>query len=774
MTASSGDDEIQGRVEDLRLITGRGRYVDDLKLDNQAYLGIVRSPYAHAKIKLIDFSKARKSPDFISSLTGEDLLKEGVLPITQGQWPPQRLAKRYHLAVDKVRFAGEPVAAILTKNKNSLEDLIEEVEVEYEPLPTVTTVKESKEGKVILYKEWKSNLSLKDEVKKGNAEKAISSAAYVINAREGIARQASAPIETRSVLVTYGRKKDVYEVWATVQSVHGLQELLASELQVPKEKFHVRAIDVGGGFGSKGSQSYPEPLLACLFARKTGHAVKWTATRTEELLEAASGRDEYCDITLACDKDGKIVALKARVECDAGVSGTQNHMSSLTLWMMPGPYKIPNLDLKVAVYVTNKGPLGPVRGAGAPEGCFFIERAVDIMARKIGLDSIEFRRRNIIQPDEFPYDNGIGSVYDGANYPLLLDTLVQSSSYKELVRWRSDTYSRFREGSRSANPVVGGLGVSLKIQGTGAMLTETARVVLDEVGNVTVYTGSMPHGQGLQTTLAQLASEELDVPLHKVTVVWGDTDLIHDGIGTFASRSAVTGGSSVVDATRKLKSKLIARASKILKIDEKLLDLRNEMIVNASRPDTPLLTLKEIMKKLQHRESSASSKFKLNSMTYSSSVHLCALTLDVETCKVNITKYVVVEDCGRMINKAIVEGQLHGGVVHGIGGALLERLVYDNEGNPLASTFMDYNIPSALETPNIEIFHQETPSTITLNSAKGVGESGTIASYPAVINALNDALTQMGTGIEVNVAPATPDAIFSALTANGTPARPST
>ena len=769
MTANSDDDEIQGRVEDLRLITGRGRYVDDLKLENQAYLGIVRSPYGHAKIKHIDFSKARKSPDFISSLTGEDLLKEGVLPITQDEWPQQRRAKRYHIAVDKVRFAGEPVAAVLSRNKSSLEDLIEEVEVEYETLPVVASIEESKQGKAMLYEEWKDNISLTDEAKKGEAEKAISSAAYVINAREGIARQASAPIEPRAVLAAYDKEKDAYEVWATVQSVHGLQELLASELQGPKEKFHVRAMDVGGGFGSKGSQSYPEPPLACLFARKTGLPVKWTATRTEELLEAASGRDEYCDITLACDKDGKIVALKARVECDAGVSGTHNHMSSLTIWMMPGPYKIPNLDLKVGVYVTNKAPLGPVRGAGGPEACYFIERAVDIMARKIGLDPIEFRRRNIIQPKEFPYDNGIGSVYDGANYPLLLDTLVKSPSYKELLQWKSDTHSKFRGG----NPVLAGLGIALKLQGTGAMLTETARVVLDAAGRITVYTGSMPHGQGLETTLAQLAAEELHVPRDRVTVAWGDTAIIHDGIGTFASRSAVTGGSSVVDASRKLKSKLLARASKILKVGEKSLDVRDEAIVNVANPNRTLLTLKEAAKKLPSGKISASSKFKLRSMTYSSAAHVCALTLDVETCKVNITKYLVVEDCGRMINKAIVEGQLHGGVVHGIGGALLERLVYDNEGNPLASTFMDYNIPSALETPNIEIFHQETPSTITLNSAKGVGESGTIASYPAVINALNDALAQMGTGIEVSMAPATPDAIFSALTANGVPARPS-
>ena len=833
----------EGRVEDRRLLTGKGRYVDDLKLEGQAYMGMVRSPYAHAKIKSIDFSNVRSSPDFIASLTGEDLLKERVQPVSQSPWPFQKRVKRYHLAVGKVRFAGEPVAAILARTKNSLEDLIEQVEVEYEPLPVVTTIEESKKGKAIIYEELGNNVSLTSEVKKGDAEKAITSAAYVIHAKEGIARQVAAPIEPHAVLVAYDRKQDKYDVWATVQTVHGTRDKLASELKIPKEKFHVQVMDVGGGFGSKGAQSYPEAPLACIFSKRTGLPVKWTATRSEEFLEAAAGRDEYCDVTLACDENGRIVAVKASVECDSGVTGTQAHMPSMTIESMLGPYGIPNQDLKVAAYITNKMPLGPVRGAGGPEGCYFIERAVDVLAKKIGLDPIEFRRRNVPGGSR---SAGGSAASQRENYALLLDTLVESSHYEELLRWRNDMASKFKEQGPTHSSLIGGLGVAVtgsdeseeeeeeedwsggggagsgseswkaggasgggaggnwpgqqsgepKAQdktdesgGAGAgqkaaeasgerkwpvareetlgFMSETARVALNKNGKIAVYTGSSPHGQGEETTFAQLASEELGVPLYAVTVVWGDTVLIPRGVGTYGSRSATTGGSAVVEASRKLKSQLLVKASEALGVDPKSLAIRDGVFVDNSNPNAVLATFSDVLERLHTDEVSASSVFTLTESSYSSGVQLCALTLDVELGKVKIVKYVVVEDCGTMINKTIVEGQLHGGVMHGVGGALFERLAYDDEGNLLSSTFMDYNIPEAPDSPDVEVFHKVTPSTATLDGVKGVGESGTNAAYAAVMNAVNDALSQVGAGLELNMAPATPDSIFSALKMNG-------
>ena len=795
--------ELRGRLEDPRLLTGKGRYVDDLKMEGQAYMGIVRSPFAHAKVKRIDLSRARSSPDFIAALTGEDLIKEGVTTVMQNQWPPQKPAERYHLAVGKVRFTGEPVVAILAKRKSSVEDLVELVEVEYEPLPVVTTIEESKKGTTLIYDDWENNLSQSSDEQWGSADKVIASAPFVIRAKEGIARQEAVPIEPHSTLVRYRKDEDVYEVYATVQSVHGLRERLASELRMPAKKFHVKVMDMGGGFGSKGAQSYPEPLLACLFSRLTNLPVKWTATRTEEFLEAASGRDEYCDVTLACNGDGKIAAIKANLECDVGVTGTQNHMSMLSMWTMLGAYRVPNVKLHMAAYATNKMPIGPVRGAGAPEGCYFIERAMNIMAEKIGMDPLELRRRNLSTKKP-----------GGEDYVGLIDELVSRSGYQELLKWRDEVNSRYRQGQLHSN-LVAGLGVSFggrtgfgiddnqdggweteESNGGGSSVwssqgdtdegkqgnqdsqgwssndetgdasawressdkdngieldfeAEYARVTLDRNGRVKVYTGSSPHGQGIETTFAQLASWELNVPIDKVSVIWGDSVLVPAGIGTFGSRSAVTGGSAVVDACRKLKAQLVA--------------ISNGRVVDASTHGPGVPTIPEILDKQGAAELSAESTYKVGAMSYSSGVHVCALTLDAELGKAKIVKYVVVEDCGRIINKKVVEGQLQGGVVHAVGGALLEKLEYDDQGNLLSSTFMDYCIPTALDSPDVEISYETTPSKDTLNGAKGVGESGTIVGYAAVMNAVNDALSVVRPGAQVNLAPATPDSIFAAI-----------
>jgi aerobic carbon-monoxide dehydrogenase large subunit len=801
------DTEFVGRLEDRRLLTGKGHFVDDMIVDKMAYMGFVRSPYAHATVRSIDLSKLKTHDSCIASLTGEDLTKENLAPVSQNPWPPQKRAIRYQLAVGKVRFVGEPVVAILSKDKNALEDLIEEVKVEYEPLPTVTTLEESKQGKAILYQDWKDNLSMSSEIKQGDVDGTISRATYVINFKEGIGRQESAPIEPHGVLVSYDEEKGSFEVHAAVQSVHGLQGNLSSELRIPKEKIHVITLDVGGGFGSKGAQSYPEPVVACLFARKTGLSIKWTATRTEDLEEAASGRDEYCDLTLACDSNGKIVALRAMVECDAGVGGTQNHMSGLSLATMLGPYGIPNRDLRVAVYVTNKMPLGPVRGAGAPEGCFFIERAMDVMARKIGLDPMEFRRRNLLQ----------GSDKDSEDYGALFDILINASGYEDLLRWKQDLLSKFR---RQESNVIGGVGISVRGligspfgQGSGAsgatsrqasswrrdgvsagessqtsgqqrstgawtrntrdneasqelsFMSESAKITVRKGGKVIVYTGSSPHGQGEETTFAQLTSEELHVPPENVTVVWGDTALIPRGIGTFGSRSGATGGSAVVDAARKLNAKILQIASESLGVVPSSIILSDGISVcNSTEPYKVLLTLDELLQKMGINEISAESVFTLQGMSYSSGVHLCVLTLDVDLCSVKIAKYLVVEDPGRVINKTIVDGQLEGGVVHGIGGSLFERVEYDKAGKLLTTNFASYAIPTALDTPDITIIHSDHPSSISLDGSKGVGESGTIASYGAVMNALNDALRQINDRSQCNIAPALPSLIHATLT----------
>jgi len=684
--------------------------------------------------------------------------------------------------------------------------------VEYEPLPVVTTIEESKQKKQLLYDDWLDNISQEAEEKEGSADEAIASAAHVVKVREGIKRQVAAPIEPHAVLVSYDKIKDNFEVNSTVQSVHGLQNVLATELKLPRQKFHVRVMDVGGGFGSKGGPSYPWPFLACLFARKTGLPVKWTATRTEEFLEAAAGRDEYCDLTIACDKNGKIIALKGNIDCDVGVSGTQSHMPSMTMWTMSGAYDIPNIDLKVRSYVTNKMPIGPVRGAGGPEGCYFIERAAEILAKKAGMDPFAFRRLNLPKPKELDAQEGDGS---------LLDILEKSAHYHDLLKWQSQLNSEFQQ---SRSMVVGGIGISVRGEeaeeeeedwspgegssswqnssenqsgsgnwsaggnssnwqknnensseegsesegggGAFSFTTESAKAALQINGDLLVYTGSSPQGQGEETTFAQLASEELGVSIERIRVIWGDTQLIPFGVGTFGSRSGAIGGSAVVEACRKLKAKLLEKASESLGVKRGSLVVNpGPLFLDISKPKASQITVRDLFEKLGVTELSGGSRFTAKSMSYSSGAHLCALTLDMESGIVKIWKYVVVEDCGRMINEAVVDGQLHGGVLHGIGGALLEELVYDSDGNLLSTNFGDYMIPTATDSPSFEIFHKITPSTTNLDGVKGVGESGTIGSYGAVLNALNNALSQVRGGMEVNIAPALPDAIFLAKSA---------
>jgi aerobic carbon-monoxide dehydrogenase large subunit len=778
------------RTEDFRLMTGRGRYVGDYSTENIAYMSLVHSPRARAKIKRIDLSRVSSTPNFIAALTGEDLVKEGVSPVGQGFIPSSKSWTRYHLALGEVRFVGEPVVAILAKDRASAEDLAEDVVIEYEELSPITTLEESKQGKVLLYDDWKDNLFGKIERKKGDAERAIASAAYVINAREGIRRQDAAPIEPHAVVASYDKDRAEFQVFATVQSVHSLLEVLTHELKLPKNKFHIKVMDMGGGFGTKGGPVYPWTLLACLFARKTGLTVKWEASRTEEFLESAPSRDEYCDITLACDKDGKILALKGRIECDIGVPGSSSFMVAATVGTIVGPYEIPNLDLVALSYATNKMPVGPVRGAGRPEGCYFTERAMGIMAKKIGLDSIEFRRRNVSSNPKKSSEE---------DYPALLDFLTKSTDYDGILQWRDEFNSRAREENNNASAKIAGVGTSLSsgltqfsiraiiggisLKGIIAVIKflprfrtfsgETAKVTLNKNGQVTVYTGSSPHGQGHETAFAQLASEELGVPFEKVMVIWGNTDLIPEGVGTFGSRSASAGGSALVDASRKLKKDVIKKASRILRISQNQLTIQNGNIVEGKEPQNVLIRLDEVLDRLQLSELSAESKFAVRgSEAYSSAAHLCAVVLDTETGRVRIEKYAVAEDCGRIINKAIVEGQIHGGVLCGVGGALLEKLVYDDDGNLLTTSFLDYSIPNSSDCISIDIFHKVTPST-SLNHTKGVGESGTIASYAAVINALNDAVSQFkkrkgevddserSSGLDI--APAFPETIRSAI-----------
>ncbi|MHB1909237.1 MAG: xanthine dehydrogenase family protein molybdopterin-binding subunit [Nitrososphaerales archaeon] len=742
------DKSTQKRVEDYRFLIGKGEFVDDLKSKKTAYLGFVRSPYAHAKILSIDVSEAKKNPDYIDYLTGEDI-KETTSPIFAN--PGARETGRKQLAIGVTRFVGEPVVAFLSKTLYSVEDIAEAIGVEYSPLPVVMTVEDSMKADTKLYEGWSDNVSFRNGARKGNVDQGVSK--NVIKARIGIKRQAGAPIEPRSYVAEYDNESGIFNVKGTMQSAHRLRGYLSAELKIDPSKIHAVVKDVGGGFGTKGAQSYPEPLLACIFAKRTGYVVKATTTRTEDLLETAAGRDQYCDIELSCDDNAKLASLKATLYADVGVSGTLSTSTRNTVGLLPEVYKIPNFDIAAACYLTDKAPLGPVRGAGRPEAAFFMERAIDLLAHRIRIDPLEFRRRNLIEKTDLPFDNGAGATYDSGDYALLLQKL--DPYYKEMMRWRDET---------NKNPsITAGVGVCIAVEDTGAMMKESAKVTMESDGNVLVVTGTSPHGQGLETSLAQVCAEELHVPMESVKVTYGDTNLIAFGIGTFGSRSMCTGGSAVIDASRKIKQEIIKRIATLTGAPEQNITIENGEIIEISGGGAQvtakvLMSLSSLVQKTGVIE--AYSEYSLKGMPYASSAHACALTIDKDTGKVRIHRYVAVDDCGTVVNKMIVDGQLHGGIVHGVGGSLLEEIVYNDEGQILTSNFLDYTIPSALDIPDaIELAHIETPSPNTLNGAKGVGESGTIAAYPCVLNAINDALLKSGSTGELNYAPATPEKV---------------
>lgn len=732
----------QLRVEDKRLLSGRGSYVDDAHPEQLAYLGILRSPYAHARIKRIDISKIASNKDLIATLTGNQVAEELDCIF---ETPGQKHTGRTHLAVEEVKFVGEGVVAILARSRDTIEDLLDEITVDYEPLPVVSSIEDAKSATFRVYSDWKDNIALSKTVETGDADNAIASATYVIKTSVGIRRQAGVPIEPRSVIVSYDDVAKKYQFYASVQSAHKFRNYLAKELKVPVESIRFIVKDVGGGFGTKGAQSYPEFALAGLFARKTGFAVKWVSTRMEELLESSPDRDQYCEIELACDASAKLIALRANIESDVGVLGTFNISLPHTISLLPGAYRIPNVKIRGTCYATNKVPTGPVRGAGRPDSGFFIEFAIDSMARKIGLDPIEFRKRNVVMTGDFPYDNGAGMTYDSGNYLLMLETLERDSSYDGKKNDRViEQYDRAKK--------LKGTGVSLIVEDTGAQMYENATLLVSKSGNVVIATGSSPHGQGLETTFAQLCSEDLGVPIKKIKVVWGDTDIVPQGLGTFASRSISVGGSAVLQACKDLQRLLVSKAAELLQRYPAELKFEKGYICDSKNNDE-LVGFEELLSKIGNVQ--VTSKFTLEALPVAAGAQLCELNVDVETGVVSLERLVVVDDCGRVINPAIVDGQIHGGLVHGIGGALFEEITYDKEGKPSATNLMDYLVPTANTIIIPEVGHLETKSTVTLNGAKGVGESGTIGAYPSIFNALNDALSTIGK--EIHIAPATPE-----------------
>ncbi len=746
------------RLEDRAFLNGSARYVDDIKLEHSLFLGFVRSPYAHAAIKSVRLGKALSHTGVAAGVDGKELIANSS-PLPVYKLPGQKTTERWPLATEKVRYVGEPVAAIAAADRYVVEDGLELAEVDYEPLPPVIDPQKAlNSNSPLVYDGLGTNLIHEMSVESGNVKEAFTKADHISRGRISFSRQAAIPIEPRSIIAQFDEKNGVLTAWISSQSPHRAKEQIAETLRLDANSVRVIAPCVGGGFGSKGTPAYEEYMVACYLAMRTRTPVKWTSTRTEDFLASAHGRDQIHDYEIALRKDGTILGLKDVFISDLGVVGSRSTAAQrVTQSLILGNYKIKNFHVRSLGVTTNKTALGPVRGFGRCEATFLIERALNKAARELSIDQAEIRFRNFIGKDEFPYTTGTGTVYDSGDFATTLRTVLEQANYKQL---RSQQLEKNQDCSTTRL----GVGIACSIEETGGAGGESARVILEKEGSIRLLTGAAPHGQGLLTSLAQIVAQTFQIPVGNVKVVYGDTAEIPFGVGTFGSRSAVVAGGAAMLASQQLLEKLKRSAMEILNSDHVVYESSS-----FHSPDGRRLSLMELWNKLSsgkihqddNRPLEHSVIFKPESTAFSNAAHVAVVEVDVQTGMPEILGYFIASDCGIIINPMIVDGQLMGGTAHGIGGALYEELLYNEDGQLLTTSLMDYAIPESTNVPDFTIAHVCTPSPYVPTGVKGVGESGTITAISAIANAIEDVLSSFR--ITVDRVPVSPEKILASL-----------
>jgi carbon-monoxide dehydrogenase large subunit len=769
------------RVEDRRLLVGDGEYVDDVRQTGALHVAVVRSVYAHARLGEIRTAAAAAMPGVVAVETARSL---GALngPFPHPTWfpPAKALQDIIHpklrpevirlLADDKVRYVGEPVAFVVATDAYLAADAARAVEVDYETLPVVVDPERAAEpGSPLLNDDWGDNLAAHFVVDKGDVEAAFEAADRIVRQRIHLPRSTPTPIENRGVLAVPDRRTGGVTVWSASQQPHWLRDGLERVLGIPGDLIRVIAPDVGGGFGIK-SMVYPEELIVPTVALRLGRTIRWTDTRSENFVGATHARDQIHDLEIALRADGTILGLRDRYFVDAGASNVECLVCPYnTAAHLPGAYRIPAMRLECLTVVTNKTPNAAARGAGRPEAVFAMEGILDAAADALDLDRVELRRRNTLRADEMPYDQGIPyrdgvpEILDGGDYAACLDDAIAALDLAALRR-------PYDEGARSGR--LFGVGAASYIEGTGVGPYESALIRVQPSGRVIVSVGPPSQGQSHETTFAQICAEELGVRLEDVRIVAGDTLALPWGGGTIASRTAVVVGNAIAVASRGLREKVLRAAADLLEVapgDVRIEDGRVS-VVGSPSVGMPLGQLAARVAPGIGRLNDAIGPgldeydgFQPPTVTYANGVHACAVEVDVETGRVEVLKYVVVHDCGRLINPMVVEGQIMGGVTQGLGMALFEELVYDDDGQLLNGSLMDYGIPRATDMPPIEVHHRETPSDRNPLGIKGVGEAGAIPVPAAVISAVGAALRTVGA--ELRSVPATPARVLDALDA---------
>ena len=767
------------RVEDPRMIAGRGEYTGDITLPGMVYATFLRSPYAHARILRIDAEKAKKQEGVVAVFTGAEL-RSKLSPVPCAWQIPGsdlKVPQYYPLATDRVRYAGDPVAVVLSEDPYSGYDALDLIEAEYEPLPAVTDAEEAvKEGAPLLYDGVPGNTAFRWKVNFGDTAKAFAEAEVVVTQRLVNQRLQPSAMETRGVVSKYDRATDEFTVWMTSQNPHVHRLLLSLMTGIPEHRLRVISKDVGGGFGSK-IPCYGPDAVVTLLAREIGRPVKWIEDRRENFLGTSHGRDHIDYAEMAAKKDGTVTAVRVRTYANMGAwlsTAAPGVPTILFGLLLGGPYTLRNVACEVYGVLTNTVAVDAYRGAGRPEATYILERLMDMLAAETGIDPAEIRRRNFIREDAFPYAAATGLVYDSGNYSKALDEALRISDY---AAFRNEQ-AKLREEGRLVGAGISsyvemcGLGPSSVVRSTGFALGlwDSATVRVHPSGKVTAFIGGHPHGQGEETTFAQIVAHELGVKVADVDIVHGDTGRIPFGMGTYGSRTTPVAGAAVAVASRKIREKgaqiaaylLDARAEDIV-FENGVFTVRGNAERSKTISDVALASYGagelEIPKGMEPGLENTTFYDPPN-FTYPFGTHICMVEVDRETGRVEIRRYVAVDDCGSQINPMIVEGQIHGGVAQGIAQALYEEALYDN-GNLLTASLADYGVPTASELPDIETSSTVTPSPHHPLGVKGVGEAGTIAAAPAVVNAVVDALRHMG--VKHIDMPLRPDRVWSAL-----------
>jgi carbon-monoxide dehydrogenase large subunit len=766
------------RREDPRLITGAGAYTDDVKLPGMLHMAVLRSPYGHARITRLDISRAAALPGVRAVFTARDL-ESRVQPLPCAWLIPDSELKTPAypaLATDRVRFTGDGVAAVVAENPALARDALDLIEVAYEPLPVVTTQEQAlANGAPQLHDEAPSNLAFHWHYAHGDVERALSQAEVVVRQRFVQQRLVPSAMEPRSAVAQWVPGADELIFWNTTQNPHIVRFLISVTTGIPEHKVRVIARDVGGGFGSK-IPFYPGDVLTVFAAMQTGRPVKWTEDRRENFVATIHGRDQIQDAELAAKRDGTITGLRVRALANMGAY-LSTAAPGVPTWLfgliVPGCYQIQDYACDVEGVFTNTTPTDAYRGAGRPEAAFLIERMVDLLAAELGMDPAEVRRKNFIPSDAFPYTNAGGLDYDSGNYLGTLEKAMELVDYPavRVEQRRLRQQGRYLGIGLSSYVEVCGLAPS---KAAGAMgfqggLWEPATVRVLATGKVIVLTGTSPHGQGEETTFAQLVGEELGVPVEDVEVVHGDTGAISMGWGTYGSRTTAVGGTAILLATRKVVEKARKLAAHLLEAaPEDMVADRGRFYVKGSPARAKTIQEVALQANLAWNLPEGMPPgleeqhfYDPTNFTFPFGTHVCVVEVDAETGEVKILRYAAVDDVGRVINPMIVDGQVHGGIAQGIGQALYEHAIYDEGGQLITGSFADYCVPNMVEIPRFETARTETPCPHNQTGVKGVGETGTIASSQAVVNAVVDALAPLG--VRHLDMPLTPERVWRAM-----------